>query len=139
MKAGDKERLATLRLLHAAVKNEAIARGEAVDESAFLQLVRRAIKQRREAADSFRQGGREDGAAREEREAAILEEYLPAQATEEEIEAAVRTHAESEGLAGPGAMGPMMQEMTTRFAGRADGAVLARIARRILSEREGDG
>ena len=82
LKAGDKEKLATLRLLLADVKNERIRRGSKVDTKTFAGLVRKAIKQRGEAAEQFRAGGRLELAEKEEREAAILEAYLPQQAGE---------------------------------------------------------
>lgn len=85
MKAGDKERLATLRLLLTAIQNERIASGSAVDDDKLMTLVQRAVKQRRESADAYRGGGREEAAAREEREIAILEEYLPEPVDEETL------------------------------------------------------
>ncbi len=73
MKAGDKERVATLRMLLSEVKNERIRRGPEVDEAAFVGRVRKAIKQRHEASEQFTKGDRPELAAKEEREAAILE------------------------------------------------------------------
>ncbi|MDX1501219.1 MAG: GatB/YqeY domain-containing protein [Thermoanaerobaculia bacterium] len=131
--AGERERTATLRLLLSAVNNERIRRGEPVDEAGFLALVRRAIKQRYESAEQYRKGGREELAAKEAREAAILEEYLPPQADEDQIRAAVREYVAAEGLSGPGAIGPVMKAMLARFAGQADGGTINRIARDVLT------
>jgi hypothetical protein len=133
LKAGDKERLATLRLLLAAIKNEAIASGGAVDEDRFVALVRKAIKQRQEAAEQFRKGGREESAAKEEREIEHLEPYLPQQAGEAEIRAAVAAFVAEQGLSGMAAMGPVMQAMMARFGSSADGAVISRVARELLA------
>lgn len=134
MKAGDKERLATLRLLLTAIQNERIAAGRAVDDEGLMTLVQRAVKLRREAADAYRGGGREDAAAREEREIAILEEYLPEPVDEETLRGAVRELVEAEGLEGPQAIGQVMKTLLPRFAGRTDGATLSRIAREELAE-----
>lgn len=135
MKAGDKERLGTLRMLLAEIKNERIRRGDAVDDAGLAALVRRAIKQRHESAEQFRKGGREESAAREEREAGILGEYLPAQAGEDEVRAAVERLVDERGLSGPAAIGPVMKELLARFGPRADGATINRVARQVLEER----
>ncbi len=133
LKAGDKERLATLRLLLTAIKNEAIRRGEEVDEDGFLKLVRKAIKQRRDSAEQYRGGGRDELADKEEREAEILGVYLPEEAGEDEIRAAIAELVAAEGLSGPAAMGTVMKAMMARFGGRADGGTINRLAREILA------
>lgn len=133
MKAGEKEKVGALRMLLSEVKNERIAAGAEVDESRFAALVRKAIKQRHEAAEQFRKGGREESAAKEEREATLLATYLPQQASEEEIRAAVEAFIAQEGLSGPAAMGAVMKEMMARFGARADGGTVSRIAREVLN------
>lgn len=133
MKAGDKERVATLRLLLTAIQNERIAAGSAVDDEGLMTLVQRAVKQRRESADAYRGGGREEAAAREEREITILEEYLPEPVDEETLRGAVRELVVAEGLEGPQAIGQVMKTLLPRFAGRTDGATLSRIAREELA------
>lgn len=138
LKERDKERVSTLRMLLTDVKNERIRRGEEVDEDAFVGLVRKAIKQRGDSAEQFRKAGREESAAKEEREAEILEEYMPRQADEEEIRRAVEELVADKDLSGPGAIGPVMKEMMSRFGARADGAVVNRIARDVLSGSDGD-
>ncbi len=134
LKAGEKTRVSTLRLLLSSIVNEQIRIGGELDESAFLGLVRKGIKQRQESAQQFRQGGREELAAKEESEAEVLAAYLPPEASEEELRAAVRQILEQQGLSGPGAIGPVMKAMMARFAGRADGGAINRIAREVLSE-----
>ena len=133
LKAGDKERLSTLRLLLSEVRNEQLGSGKEVDEARFAALVRKAIKQRHEAAEKFRQGGRAESAEKEEREAKILEGYLPQSVGEEEIRSAISAFVAERGLAGPAAIGPVMKEMLARFGGRADGATVSRIAREVLA------
>jgi hypothetical protein len=132
MKAGEKERTSTLRLLLNAVVNDGLATGAEVDEARFLALVQKGIKQRQESATAFRQGGREELAAKEERELAVLAGYLPPPASEEELAAAIAAFVAERGLSGPQAIGPIMKEMTARFAGRATGGTLQRLARQAL-------
>lgn len=132
LKAGDKERVATLRLLLTALKNERIRAGEEIDEAGFLQLVRKAIKQRKESAGQYRKGGRAELAAKEDREAAILSNYLPPQVEEQELRAAITEIAEKEGLSGPAAIGAIMKAMMAKYAGRADGGTINKLAREVL-------
>lgn len=133
LKAGEKEKLGTLRMLLGEIKNEKIRRGGEVDEEGFVSLVRKAIKQRDEAATQYRQGGREELAAKEQSEAAVLGAYLPAQVDEAQIRAAIQELVDAEGLSGPAAMGRIMKEMKARFGSSADGATLNRIAREMLA------
>jgi uncharacterized protein len=136
LKAGEKEKLQTLRLLLAEIKNERIRRGGEVDEAGFIALLRRAIKQREEAAEQFRKGNREELAAKEAREAAILAAYLPAQAGEAEIRAAIEellAELAERGVSGPPAIGPIMKEMLARFGGTAEPATINRIARQVIA------
>jgi uncharacterized protein YqeY len=134
MKAGDKERVATLRLLLSNAKNEQIAIHGELDEAAFLKLVRKAIKQRNDSAAVYREGGREELAAKEEREAEILGAYVPPEVDDDEIRAAIRALIDEQGLSGPSAIGPIMKEMLAKFAGRADGGKINRLAREILAQ-----
>ena len=133
--AGDKPRLATLRLLLTAVDNERIRKGEEVDEKTFLQLVQKAIKQRRDSAEQYRKGNREELAVAEEAEAEILGEFLPPQVGEDELRTAIEALVESENLEGPAAIGRVMKEMMARYSGRAEGATINSIAREVLAGR----
>ena len=132
MKARESERVSTLRLLLNRVKNERIAAGEEVNEERFLGLVQKAIKQHRESAEAFRKGGRDEQAEREEREVEVLSGYLPPPADDEELSAAIAAFVEENDLSGPPAIGAVMKEMMARFAGRADGATINRLARGVL-------
>ncbi len=133
MKARESERVATLRLLLTAIKNEQINNGNEVDEDQFITLVRRAVKQRHEAAEQYKKGGRDELADKELREAASLEGYLPAQASEADIRAAIEAVVAAEGLSGPKGMGPVMKAMQAKFGATADGGTLSRLAREILT------
>lgn len=132
LKARDKERLSTLRMLLAEIKNERIRIGSEVDEDSLVALVRKGIKQRRDSAEQYRKGGREESAAQEEREAAILAEYLPQQASEEEIRAFVDKLVAEQGLSGPAGLGKVMGPTMKHFGARADGATVNRLARQAL-------
>ena len=137
MKAGEKERLSTLRLLLTEIKNERIRRGSEVDEAGFVSLVRKAIKQREDSVSQYRAGNREELAAKEEAEIGVLESYLPAQVDEGQIRAAIEELVSSRGLAGPAGIGPVMKEMLARFGSSADGATINRIAREVLAKPAG--
>jgi hypothetical protein len=133
MKARDKERVGTLRLLLAELKNERIRRGGEVDEAGFLTALRKGIKQREEAAEQFEKGNRPEQAAKEGREAEILGSYLPAGPSEDEIRQAIEAYVAEHGLSGPQAMGKVMPAMIERFEGRADNAVVSKLAREVLT------
>ncbi len=133
LRAQDKERLSTLRMLLAEIKNEKIRAGEEVDDDAFVRLVRKAIKQRQDSAEQFRKGDRAEMAAKEDREAAILDAYMPRQAGEDEIRAAIEELVAAEGLSGPRAIGVVMKAMMARFGGAADGRTVNQIAREVLA------
>ena len=133
MRSGEKEKLSTLRLLLSEIKNERIRSGEEVDEATFFRLVRKGIKQRKDSAEQYRKGSRAELAEAEEREAEYLLAYLPTQASEAELRAAIQEFIEAEGLSGPGAIGPVMRAMVARFSGRSDGGTISRIAKEVLS------
>jgi uncharacterized protein YqeY len=133
LRAGEKERLMTIRMLLAAMKNEKIELGRELEDGDFIRMVQRALKQRREASESYRAGDRLELAEKEEREAVILQGYLPAAVDAAELEAAVRALVAEQGLSGPKAMGIVMKAMLERYAGRTDGSVLQPIVRSVLS------
>ncbi len=137
MKAGEKEKLSTLRLLLTEIKNERIRRGSEVDEAGFVSLVRKSIKQREDSVSQYRAGNREELAAKEEAEIKVLAAYLPAQVDEGQIRAAVEELVASRSLAGPAAIGPIMKEMLARFGSSADGGAINRIAREVLAKPAG--
>jgi len=137
LKAGEKEKLSTLRMLLGEIKNEKIRRQGEVDEAGFVSLVRKAIKQREEAADQYKKGDRPELAAKEESEAKMLAEYLPAQVDEAQIRAAIQEVVSARGLSGPAAIGPIMKEMLARFGSAADGSTINRLAREVLAKPAG--
>jgi uncharacterized protein YqeY len=132
MKARDAERTSTLRMLLAELKNERIRAGREVAEEDFLRVVQKSVKQRQDAAEQYRGGGRVDLAEKEEREAVLLGAYLPAQLSDDEVRGAVEALVREQGLSGPRDLGKVMQALVPRFQGRVDGKVLQRIARETL-------
>jgi len=132
MRARDDRRTQTLRLAMAAAHNQRIARGRELTDEEVVDVLARQVKQRRESIDMYRAGGREDRAADEEAEAAILAEFLPQQLTEEEIEALVRAAVAETDATGPGDLGRVMGRVSPQTKGRADGRLVSEIARRLL-------
>lgn len=137
MKAKETLRLETIRMARAAVKQREIdgrAEGAGEPTDADVQAVlRKLIKQRRESAGMYRDGGRPELADKEEAEAAILEAYLPEELGPERIEALVRETIAELGAAGPKQMGAVMKAVLAKCAGRADGKVVSEIVKKALA------
>ncbi len=127
-KARDKRRTVVLSTLLAEIRNREIEQGGGLDDDGVMQVITRAIKQRREAAEQMRAGGREELAQEEEAQAEILSAYLPEPLTEEEVRAMVREAI----AAGISEMGPLMGRIMPRIRGRFDGAQANRIVREEL-------
>lgn len=124
MKAGDKDRLATVRMIQAALKDKDIeARGNGKDpisDEEILSLLQKMIKQRTESAAVYEQGGRPELAGNERAEIAIIESFLPKQMDEAETKAAVEAAILETGAAGPKDMGRVIGALKSTFAGRMD-------------------
>jgi uncharacterized protein len=137
MKARDEVRTRTLRMALTAVTNAEVAGATSreLSDDEVLKVLSREAKRRREAADAFATAGRTEQAAAERAEGDVLEGYLPAQLSDDEIAAIVTTEIEQSRAAGMGAMGPVMKAVTPRIAGRADGARVAAEVRRQLSNQ----
>jgi uncharacterized protein YqeY len=134
MKAHDTARLAALRMLKSALMNKEVERGRALEATEDLQVVQSLVKQRRDSIELFRQGGRDELAARETAEIAVLETYLPAAVPPEEIAMAVGEAIAESGAQSPRDMGKVMKLLTARFAGRpVDGKALSDLVRKALS------
>jgi len=132
LRGGDKVRLATLRLLSAAVKNREVELGHDLDDEEFVQVAQREAKQRRESMEAFDRGGRSDLVAREREELDVLRGYLPPELSAGEIDAIVEKTIASTGASGPGDMGKVMGAVMAEVGGRADGKdVQARVRARL--------
>lgn len=133
LKAGEKRRVSTLRLLLSAFQNERIEKGRELTDEEGEALVRRAVKQRRESIDQYGKGGRQDLAASEAEELEILEAYLPKGLTEAELEAAITQIIREKGFTTARDAGLVMKELMVLHRGRVDGKRAQEIARRLLS------
>jgi hypothetical protein len=128
MRAGEKERLGTIRMLQAAIKQREVDERISLDDAQVLSAIEKMIKQRKESIAQFEQGGRADLAAREQAEIELLTVYLPAQLSDAEVDALIKDAIASTGAASVKDMGKVMAAVKARAAGRADmGAVSARI------------
>ena len=128
MRAGDKDRLGTIRMLQAAIKQREVDERIVLDDPQVLAVIEKMVKQRKESIAQFEQGGRADLAAREQAEIGQLQAYLPAQLSEAEVEALIREAITATGAASIKDMGKVMGVVKSKAAGRADmGTVSARI------------
>lgn len=133
LKAGDKVRLATLRLIANDLKNRQIELGRALDEADFVDVLTRARKQRRESEEQYRSGGRRDLADREAAEADIIQEYLPEPVDPARLGGMIEAAIAETRAGGPADMGKVMKWLMPQVKGRVDGAELSRMVRERLS------
>lgn len=134
MRAREAARLGTLRLIKSALVNREVERGRALDEAEELQVLQQMVKQRRDAIDQFRSGGREDLAVKDEAEIALLSAYLPPAADDAAIEAAVDAAIAETGASTVKDMGKVMKAAQARLAGlTADGRTVSETVKRRLS------
>ena len=132
LKAGEKVRLSTLRLLAASVKNREVELRHPLDDDEFVEAATREAKRRREAIEAYESAGREDRAAVEREELAVLQTYLPAALTDVEVDALIDEAVAETGAIGPGDVGKVMSAFMAAAKGRADGrAVQARVRSRL--------
>ena len=133
MKSGDKDKVSTLRMLSAAIKNKVIdKRPEPLTEGDVLDTVRSLIKQRKDSIEQFAKGGRQDLVAKETAEVAVLEVYLPQQLPREEVERMVREAIAQTGAQSAKDMGKVMKALMPVVAGRADNKLLSELVKNAL-------
>jgi uncharacterized protein YqeY len=132
MKAQDSLRLNAIRMARTAIKNAEIDARGTLDDSAVIKVLSTLVKQRRESAEAYRQT-RPELAAKEERELAILQEFLPAQMSEAELKALIETAVAEAGATGPRDMGAVMKLVTPRTTGRADGRLVSELVKARLA------
>jgi uncharacterized protein YqeY len=132
MRAGEKERLATIRMILAAIKQREVDERIQLDDSQVLAAVEKMIKQRKEAITQFESGGRADLVAKESAEIALLQAYLPAQLSDAEIDSLIAAAIASTGAASIKDMGKVMGVVKAQAQGKADmGKVSARIKAKL--------
>jgi uncharacterized protein len=126
MKAKEELRLGTLRMMKTALKKHEVDTMKPLDEATEMQILNMLIKQRREAADMFRKGDREELAMKEEAELRMIEAYLPAAPSDEELDRAVTEAMAESGASSAKDMGKVMKAAQAKLAGkRVDGKVLS--------------
>lgn len=135
MRKGDVERRDVIRYLRSALGNREIELRQELTDDDVLAVIRTQIKQSSDAAEIFRDAGRDDLASKEESQVAILREYLPAQMPEDELTAIVRRQIDDMDLSGPGDMGKLMPRLMDVVGDRAEGRTISKIARQELGNR----
>lgn len=133
LKAGQKERLAAIRLLRAQLKDAEIAKGGELSPDEELQVLTSAVKKRKESIEAFASAGRNDLLQREEEQLAVIQSYMPKQLSPEEIEQELEAIISQLGATGMKDLGRVMAEAMRRLRGRADGKLVQELARRRLS------
>ncbi|MET9338671.1 GatB/YqeY domain-containing protein [Nonomuraea sp. NPDC004354] len=135
LKSRDEVRLRTIRMALAAVNVEEVAGKEAreLSDDEIIKVLTKEAKKRREAAEAFGNAGRKEQAQAELDEQAVLEEYLPAQLSDDELGRIVDEAVAELGVSGPQAMGQVMKVVNPKVAGRAEGGRVAQIVRARLS------
>lgn len=132
MKERDALRLGALRLLTAAVKNREVELRHELSDEEFVEVATREVKRRREAIEAYEKAGREDRASAERTEQQVLETYLPAALSEQELGALIEEALQATGATGAGDMGKVMGYVMGKAKGRVDGkAVQARVRERL--------
>jgi uncharacterized protein len=132
MRAGEKERLGTIRLVLAGIKQREVDERITLDDSQVLAVLEKMIKQRKESIAQFESGGRADLVAKEQAELAVLQVYLPAQMSDAEIDALVAEAVATTGATSVKDMGKVMGIVKAKAQGKADmGAVSARIKQKL--------
>jgi uncharacterized protein YqeY len=132
MRAGEKDRLGTIRLALAAIKQREVDERIALDDAQVLAVLEKMIKQRREAIAQFRSGGRADLVAKESAEIALLESYLPSRLSDAELDFLISEAIAASGATSVKDMGKVMSAVKSKAQGRADmGAVSARVREKL--------
>ncbi|MBL7716157.1 MAG: GatB/YqeY domain-containing protein [Bdellovibrionales bacterium] len=132
MKAGDKDTLANVRNLHAAIRKKEIDDKVDLDDAGVIKIILSSVKQRQDSIEQFKQGGREDLVAKEENELKFLQSFLPKQMSEAEIRDVVAWAISEAKAAGPKDMGAVMKLLMPKTAGKADGKLVSQIVKEKL-------
>ena len=133
MRAKDSARLGAIRLLQAAIKQKEVDERVTLDDAAVAAIVDKLAKQRKDSIAAFTQAGRQDLADKETAELAVLQAYLPARLSAEEVAAAVKALVAEVGASGPAGMGKVMGAAKARLAGKADMAAVSAAVKAALA------
>ena len=132
-KTKEKIRLSALRMLKSGLHNREIDLRRELDESEFLQLLSSMVKQRKDSIEQFANGGRTDLVEKEEAELKVIEEFLPVQLSEAELDAAIAEAVSEVGAGGVRDMGKVMKVLMPKLTGRADGKAVSEKVKARLS------
>jgi uncharacterized protein YqeY len=132
MKAQEKERLSTIRMLQSSIKNEQINAGHELSDEEAMVVIRKAVKQRQDSIEQYTSGGRTELADKERSEMELLKTYLPPELSDDELESGIREIIATTGAQSKKDMGKVMKEATARFRGRADGKKVQELVSRLL-------
>jgi uncharacterized protein YqeY len=132
LRGEDKLRRSVIRLVMAAIKNAEIARRAPLNDSDILGIITKEVRQRHESIGAFKQGNRQDLIAQEEKELAILKEYLPQQMSREEVIEAARQVIAELGAQGPSDKGKVMPKLIAQLKGKADGREINEVVTELL-------
>ena len=134
MKAKDELRLSTLRMLKAAIMNYEVSGADMVaTDDVVVDLVKKGIKQRKEAAEGFEKGGNKEAAQKELDEIKILEAYMPEQMSEDQVKAIVQETITQTGASGPQDFGKVMGAVMGKVKGQADGGMVNKVVKELLT------
>jgi hypothetical protein len=134
LRSGDKLRTSVIRLLTALIKNREVEKRGPLTDAEAIQAVSASCKQRQEAIEQYRQGGRQDLVDKETAELAILQTYLPAALSPDELQTLVREAIQDAQASSPREMGKVMALLMPKVTGRADGKVVSTLVREMLSK-----
>jgi uncharacterized protein YqeY len=133
MKARDKARLATIRLIQAEFKRVEVDERIDIDDARALSILDKMVKQRRDSASQYRDAGREELAAQEDSEIAVIQEFLPEQLSAADIEALIDEALAGIDATGMAAMGPLMGAIKPKLQGRADMGEVSKLVKTKLN------
>jgi uncharacterized protein YqeY len=134
MRAKDSEKLATIRLINAAIKQREVDERIELGDDQVLSVIEKMIKQRKDSITQFEAGGRQDLADKEKSEIAVLAAYMPAQMSEAEVQAEVAAAVTQAGASGPQDMGKVMAVLKPKLAGRADMTAVSALVKAALTK-----
>jgi uncharacterized protein YqeY len=134
MRAKDSEKLATIRLINAAIKQREVDERTELGDDQVLSVIEKMIKQRKDSITQFEAGGRQDLADKEKSEITVLAAYMPAQMSEAEVQAEVAAAVTQAGASGPQDMGKVMAVLKPKLAGRADMTAVSALVKAALTK-----
>jgi uncharacterized protein len=134
MRAKEAERLGTIRLLLAAIKQREVDERITVDDAGIIAIIEKLIKQRKDSIEQFQKAGRTDLVDQESKELGILQAYMPAQLSEAEVQAAIQKVIADLGASGPQDMGKVIGALKAQLAGKADMGTVSRLVKVALAK-----